>query len=128
MKSQTMLERQLSFCCTNSRNKMTNKVYETDGPEAKEIARYLPYFPFKGIPRFYDIGGFLANPEVFQKIVDIFASRYDDIGIDSVAGCVVGLETHMYTFSFVQKQTFFHNTLYPPLNSVSTPGDSSLDH
>jgi len=63
-----------------------SKTYEQDGPEAREISKYLPYFPFKGIPRFYDIGGFLANPEVFQKIVDIFASRYADIGIDSVAG------------------------------------------
>eukprot|EP00979_Chaetoceros_neogracilis_P012734 scaffold3453_cov256-Chaetoceros_neogracile.AAC.30 len=60
--------------------------YEQDGPEAKAIAKFLPYFPFKGIPRFYDIGGFLAAPEVFQNIVDIFASRYADIGIDSVAG------------------------------------------
>mmetsp|Transcript_3685 Transcript_3685/g.4331 ORF Transcript_3685/g.4331 Transcript_3685/m.4331 type:complete len:219 (-) Transcript_3685:2056-2712(-) len=63
-----------------------SKVYEQDGPEAREIAEYLPYFPFKGIPRFYDIGGFLANPEVFQKIVDIFVSRYNEIGIDSIAG------------------------------------------
>jgi len=60
--------------------------YEQDGPEALEISQYLPYFPFKGIPRFYDIGDFLANPEIFQKIVDIFATRYADIGIDSVAG------------------------------------------
>jgi len=60
--------------------------YEQDGPEAKAIAKYLPYYPFKGIPRFYDIGGFLAAPEVFQNIVDIFASRYADIGIDSIAG------------------------------------------
>ena len=67
-----------NICSSN----MTKKVYETDGPEAKEIAQYLPYFPFKGIPRFYDIGGFLANPEIFQKIVDIFVSRYDDIGIE----------------------------------------------
>lgn len=64
----------------------TKKVYEQDGEEAQEIAKYLPYFPFKGIPRFYDIGGFLAEPKVFQQIVDIFASRYADIGIDSVAG------------------------------------------
>jgi len=62
------------------------KSYQQDGPEAREIAQYLPYFPFKGIPRFYDIGGFLAEPEIFQKIVDIFVSRYSDIGIDSVAG------------------------------------------
>ena len=60
--------------------------YKQDGEEAKEIAKYLPYFPFKGIDRFYDIGGFLAEPEVFQKIVDIFVERYQAIGIDSVAG------------------------------------------
>ena len=64
----------------------SKKVYEQDGEEAKEIAKYLPYFPFKKIPRFYDIGGFLAKPEVFQKIVDIFTDRYADIGIDAVAG------------------------------------------
>ena len=67
---------------------MPSKTYEQDGEEAREIAKYLPYFPFKGIPRFYDIGGFLAQPEVFQKIVDIFVQRYEEIGIDSVAGWV----------------------------------------
>lgn len=79
--------------CTNTNNLhqdvtpiMPSKTYEQDGEEAREIAKYLPYFPFKGIPRFYDIGGFLAQPEVFQKIVDIFVQRYEEIGIDSVAG------------------------------------------
>jgi len=69
-------------------NKMatTKKTYEQDGEEARAIAKTMPYFPFKGIPRFYDIGGFLAKPEVFQQIIDIFASRYDEIGIDAVAG------------------------------------------
>jgi adenine phosphoribosyltransferase len=60
--------------------------YTQDGEEAKEIAKYLPYFPFKGIPRFYDIGGFLYNPHVFQQIVDIFVHRYSEIGIDVIAG------------------------------------------
>ena len=60
--------------------------YEQDGPEAREIAKHMPYFPFKGIPRFYDIGGFLAKPDVFQQIVDIFAHRYNEIGIDVIAG------------------------------------------
>jgi adenine phosphoribosyltransferase len=60
--------------------------YQQDGEEAKEIAKYLPYFPFKGIDRFYDIGGFLCEPEVFQKIVDIFVERYEAIGIDVIAG------------------------------------------
>lgn len=31
--------------------------YARDGPEARRIARTIPYFPFKGIDRFYDIGG-----------------------------------------------------------------------
>jgi adenine phosphoribosyltransferase len=64
----------------------TIQAYEQDGPEAREIAEYLPYFPFKGIPRFYDIGGFLYQPEVFQKIVDIFANRYRGMSIDVLAG------------------------------------------
>ena len=41
---------------------------------------------FKGIPRFYDIGGFLKNPEIFQLIVDIFVDRYKALEIDSVCG------------------------------------------
>ena len=63
-----------------------NKKYAQDGEEAKEIAKYLPYFPFKGIPRFYDIGCFLYEPTIFQKVVDIFVDRYREIGIDAVAG------------------------------------------
>ena len=62
------------------------KSYEQDGEEARMIATCMPYFPFKGIPRFYDIGGFLSKPDVFQHIVDIFSDRYADIGIDAVAG------------------------------------------
>ena len=31
--------------------------YARDGPEAQRIARTIPYYPFKGIDRFYDIGG-----------------------------------------------------------------------
>jgi len=62
------------------------KKYAQDGPEAKEISQYLPYFPFKGIDRFYDIGGFLYEPAIFQKVVDIFVDRYNEIGIDAVAG------------------------------------------
>ena len=60
--------------------------YEQDGEEARAIAKHLPYFPFKGIPRFYDIGGFLAKPDVFQRIIDVFVDRYREIGVDSIAG------------------------------------------
>ena len=60
--------------------------YQQDGEAAREISKYLPFFPFKGIDRFYDIGSFLYEPAVFQRIVDIFAERYAEIGIDSIAG------------------------------------------
>mmetsp|Transcript_6204 Transcript_6204/g.7078 ORF Transcript_6204/g.7078 Transcript_6204/m.7078 type:complete len:265 (+) Transcript_6204:123-917(+) len=81
-----------SSTCGNENNNdkmMSGKTkYEQDGKEAKEIAEYLPYFPFKGVPRFYDIGGFLYKPEVFQRIVDIFAERYSEEAnkIDVIAG------------------------------------------
>jgi len=67
----------------------SKKQYEQDGEEARKIAHYLPFFPFKGIPRFYDIGGFLYEPAVFRRIVDIFAHRYREIGVDVIAGYVV---------------------------------------
>ena len=77
-----------STTTTNSRTTMASLdlKYKQDGEEAKEIAQYLPYYPFKGIDRFYDIGGFLYEPTIFQKIVDIFADRYSAIGIDVIAG------------------------------------------
>jgi len=62
------------------------KEYNNDGEEAKEIAESMPYFPFKGIPRFYDISGFLAQPHIFQRIVDIFVARYEKMDVDVIAG------------------------------------------
>lgn len=43
---------------------------------ARVVHSVTPYFPFKGIPRFYDIGGFLKNPEIFQLVIDVFVERY----------------------------------------------------
>lgn len=63
-----------------------DSLYAQDGPEAREIASVVPYFPFKGIERFYDIGGFLQRPDVFQKIVNIFADRYASLEVDSIGG------------------------------------------
>lgn len=60
--------------------------YKQDGPIAKEIASVIPYYPFKGIPRFYDISGFLQHPAVFQKVIDAYVDRYRDMNIDSIGG------------------------------------------
>jgi hypothetical protein len=73
--------------------------YEQDGDEARDIAKHLPYFPFKGIDRFYDIGGFLYQPQVFQRIVDIFVDRYREIGIDVIAGCVLTIKIAKLPFT-----------------------------
>ena len=63
-----------------------DSLYTQDGPEALAIAAVTPYFPFKGIPRFYDIGGFLKNPPVFQAIVNLFVDRYRALDVDSIGG------------------------------------------
>jgi adenine phosphoribosyltransferase len=60
--------------------------YTTDGPEARKIASVIPYYPFHGVPRFYDISGMTHNPEMFQLCIDIFVKRYAGLNVDSVAG------------------------------------------
>ena len=60
--------------------------YSSNGATAQRIASVTPYFPFKGIPRFYDIGGFLKDPEAFQMAIDVFVERYRGQDIDSIAG------------------------------------------
>jgi len=64
----------------------TGSKYTQDGEVAKEIAAVTPYYPFKQIPRFYDIGGFMAHPKVFQKVVDAYVERYRGMEIDSIGG------------------------------------------
>ncbi|GAB5359342.1 hypothetical protein AAMO2058_000535800 [Amorphochlora amoebiformis] len=66
--------------------KEEKKDYTPNGEIAKKIASVTPYFPFKGIKKFYDIGGFLKHPEIFQLVIDVFVERYKKIGIDSIAG------------------------------------------
>ena len=37
---------------------------------------FVRYFPFKSIPRFYDIGGFMKHPDIFQKVIDAYVQKY----------------------------------------------------
>lgn len=60
--------------------------YEQDGPVAKRIAAVIPYYKYKGIPRFYDINGFLTKPAIFQEVIDVFVARYKGMKIDSIGG------------------------------------------
>ena len=64
----------------------TQTDYSSNGAVAQRIASVTPYFPFKGVPRFYDIGGFLKDPEAFQLAIDVFVERYRDQNIDAIAG------------------------------------------
>ena len=68
----------------NKKSKL--KDYSPNGPVAERIASVTPYFPFKGIERFYDIGGFLKDPEAFQLAIDVFVERYRGLNIDSICG------------------------------------------
>ena len=60
--------------------------YTQDGEVAQRIAKVIPYYKYKGIPRFYDINGFLTKPDVFQEVVDVFAARYKDQNVTSIGG------------------------------------------
>jgi len=60
--------------------------FKQDGPEAQRIAGVIPYYPFHGIPRFYDISGMTHDPEAFQLCIDIFVRRYAALGVDAIAG------------------------------------------
>merc|ERR1711957_1028773 len=51
-----------------------------------EMPAVMPYYPFKKIPFFYDIGGFLKHPEIFQKVIDAYVDRYRNMEIDSIGG------------------------------------------
>lgn len=76
-------------CDINNHSSLTTTSllpYEQDGIEAKEIAQYIYFYPFKGIDKFYDISDFLYTPDIFQKIIHIFAKRYESIGIDIIVG------------------------------------------
>lgn len=42
----------------------------------EKICRVVPCVPFKGIDRFYDIGGLLKDPFAFQLAIDILLERY----------------------------------------------------
>jgi adenine phosphoribosyltransferase len=60
--------------------------YMQDGAEAQRIASVIPYYPFHGVPRFYDISGMLSDPVAFQLCIDVFAARYKDLEVDCIAG------------------------------------------
>ena len=60
--------------------------YAQDGPEALRIASVIPYYPFHGVDRFYDISGMTHDPVAFQLCIDIFVQRYASLGVDVIAG------------------------------------------
>ena len=64
----------------NEKAKMELEKLDSDGPVAKEIAACIPYYPYKKIPRFYDIQGLLSNPEKFELMIQIFVARYRKMG------------------------------------------------
>lgn len=65
---------------------MSSFDYRQDGPEAQAIAAVIPYYPFHGVDRFYDISGMTHNPEAFQACIDIFVKRYIPMQFDAIAG------------------------------------------
>ena len=60
--------------------------YAPDGPLARQAAAVIPYYPFKGIDRFYDIGGLLRNPALFDAVCEAMAARYRAAGVTAIGG------------------------------------------
>eukprot|EP00608_Synchroma_pusillum_P011162 CAMPEP_0198420694 /NCGR_PEP_ID=MMETSP1452-20131203/1085_1 /TAXON_ID=1181717 /ORGANISM="Synchroma pusillum, Strain CCMP3072" /LENGTH=207 /DNA_ID=CAMNT_0044140861 /DNA_START=55 /DNA_END=678 /DNA_ORIENTATION=- len=60
--------------------------YEPDGAVARTIASKIPYYPFKGIDRFYDIQGMLNDPPTFRLATQVFVDRYRALNVDCIAG------------------------------------------
>ncbi|KAG5192964.1 phosphoribosyltransferase-like protein [Tribonema minus] len=60
--------------------------YVPDGPDAQRIAAVIPYYRFKSIDRFYDVGGLVGDVEMFQLCIQILTHRYSGMDIDCVGG------------------------------------------
>ena len=52
-------------------DKAPSSELKRDGPVARFIASTIPYYPFKGIDRFYDVGGMLMEPDAFECAVRV---------------------------------------------------------
>ncbi len=63
-------------------------------PEYAALIRNVPDFPIPGV-QFKDITPLLANGRAFRAVVQTFADRYADAGIDIVAG----VESRGFIFS-----------------------------
>lgn len=54
--------------------------------QRQSIAAVTPYYAYKGIERFYDISGFLAQPAVFAQVVEMLADSFRHLDFDSICG------------------------------------------
>jgi len=79
-----MIVSRLTKAITAAGTKTVN--YKQDGPEARRIASVIPYYPYHGVDKFYDITGMLKDPVAFQLCIDVFVKRYTDLNIDCIAG------------------------------------------
>jgi len=52
----------------------------------RQVVSATPHFPFKGIEKFYDIGGFLRKPDVFEDVIQLFLAHLRNVEIDSICG------------------------------------------
>ena len=51
------------------------------------VAGYeVPFYEYKGIDHFYDIGGILAQPELFDQVTDVMAKKAKELNATHIAG------------------------------------------
>lgn len=66
--------------------RLTQADSKHDGPLAKEVAAVIPYFPYKGLEKFYDVQGLLNHPTLFNAVCAVMAKRLRNQGVTKVAG------------------------------------------
>ena len=63
--SSSLIEQQITSTATSSCISDNMSRHEQDGEEAREIAQYLPYFPFKGVFRDALIECLIGTEDIF---------------------------------------------------------------
>lgn len=68
-----------------------------DGALAKEVAKVIPYYPYKKLEKFYDVQGLLHHPNLFDAVCTVMAKKFRKMGVTKLCA----FEARGFLFSLV---------------------------
>ncbi|CAM9258487.1 unnamed protein product, partial [Pylaiella littoralis] len=91
-----------------------------DGPEAQRIARTIPYYPFKGIDRFYDIGGVCIRTNIilYYNMTRVHCCQSGNSAMQSC--CTSGLQPVRVLACMLLSERLFCRDKYYQYLTIST--------